>query len=197
MAYWMREISEIVLLDFILSKQDRVGNIDFETYYYWAEGGKVERKRAKDRQAGDGEVPDHAILLKRTMLNDNDAGAKVEYANFAKSTGMLESLRHFHAGTYRQLMTLDADLQSRGVLYHYIASTFGLDDAQVGQIVRNTSLAAGILRELYLWGDLRFDLDPEEFFIEGEVTEQSVDFDESEAWEQRFREAEELLGDVP
>jgi hypothetical protein len=38
------------------------------------------------------------VRLKRTHLNDNDAGARVEYANFAKSTGMLDDLHHFPPG---------------------------------------------------------------------------------------------------
>ena len=35
MAFWMQELTEIVLLDFIFSQQDRVGNIDFTPYWYW------------------------------------------------------------------------------------------------------------------------------------------------------------------
>ncbi len=180
MVYWMREISEIVLMDFIFSQQDRVGNIDFEAYYYWEEDGKVERKRTKSGEPGDGVVPEGAILLKRTMLNDNDAGGRVEYANFAKSTQMLEKLRHFYAGTYRQLIVLDADLQAQGALFHYIRSSFGLDEAQVQQIVDNTSLAMGILRDSCRRGDLRFDLDPEKFFLEGDAGEEPVDCGESQ-----------------
>lgn len=180
MVYWMREISEIVLMDFIFSQQDRVGNIDFEPYFYWVEDGKVERKRTKNGEPGDGVVPEDAILLKRTMLNDNDAGSRVEYANFTKSTQMLEKLRHFYAGTYRQLIVLDDDLQTQGNLFHYISSCFGLDEAQVQQIVNNTSLAVGILRESCRRGDMRFDLDPEKFFLEGDAGEVSVDCGESQ-----------------
>ena len=36
------------------------------------------------------------------------------YANFAKSTQMLEKLRHFDGGVYRRLIALDADLQVAG-----------------------------------------------------------------------------------
>lgn len=179
MAYWMREVSEIALMDFIFSQQDRVGNIDFEPYYYWIADGKVERKKAKHHEPGDGDVPEGAILLRRTMLNDNDAAGRVEYANFAKSTEMLEKLRHLHSGTYRKLMALDADLQAQGPLYRYVASSFGLNDRQVAQVQKNTSLAAGILREACRRGDIRFDLDPERFFLEGEVASEEVACDGS------------------
>jgi len=196
MVYWMREISEIVLLDFIFSQQDRVGNIDFSPYYYWVEAGEVKRKRVKEGETVANDVPKGAVIPKRTLLNDNDAGGKVQYANFAKSTGMLEKLRHFHAGTYWQLIALDADFRSKGILHHYVASTFGLDEAQVRQIVQNTSLAAGILRENRLWGDLRFDLDPERFFLDGDVSEEVIPVNEAEEWEEVFRAAGASSGKV-
>ena len=80
-----------------------VGNIDFTPYYYWVEGGKPKHKKAKHHEPGVGSVPADAILLRRTNLNDNDAGGRVQYANFAKSTQMLEKLRHLNAGTYRKV----------------------------------------------------------------------------------------------
>jgi hypothetical protein len=146
MVYWMTELTEIVLLDFIFSQQDRVGNIDFTPYFYWVEGGKVEHKKAKHHEPGDGSVPADALLLRRTNLNDNDAGGRVQYANFAKSTQMLEKLRHMNGGTYERLMALHADLQAGGPLADWLTASFGLGEREVAQIVKNTELAVGILR---------------------------------------------------
>ncbi|SEA99208.1 hypothetical protein [Rubrimonas cliftonensis] len=175
MAYWMREISEIVLMDFIFSQQDRIGNIDFEPYFYWVVNGKLEHKKAKHHELGDGEVPADALLIRRTRLNDNDAGARVQYANFAKSTGMLEALRRFDADIYRKLMALDADLQAQGPIHGWLVGSFGLDAAQVKQIVTNANLAAGILRGACERGELTFDLSPKHFFVEGAVAPEAVD----------------------
>ena len=177
MVYWMRELSEIVLLDFIFSQQDRVGNIDFTPYYYWAEAGDLEHKKAKHHEAGDGTVPADAQLIRRTNLNDNDAGGRVQYANFAKSTQMLEKLRHFDAGVYRKLMALDADLQSQGPIYQWTANSLGLSDGEVSQVVKNTRLATGILQESCRRGDLIFDLNPKSFFLTGDTTPDDVDCD--------------------
>jgi hypothetical protein len=179
MAFWMRELSEIVLLDFIFSQQDRVGNIDFTPSYYWVEAGDVTHKAAKHHAPGDGDVPPGALLLRRTNLNDNDAGGRVQYANFAKTTQMLEKLRHFDGGVYAKLMALDADLQAQGPIYQWTATSLGLDDAQVRQIVNNTALAVGILSESCRNGDLVFDLDPEQFFATGSVTPENVPCDGS------------------
>lgn len=177
MAYWMRELSEIVLLDFIFSQQDRVGNIDFTPYYYWSEGGELKHKQAKHHELEDSTVPPNAILLRRTNLNDNDAGGREQYANFAKSTQMLEKLRHFGSGTYAKLMALDADLQASGPIYQWTATSFGLDDGQIQQIVKNTRLAAGILHESCSRGDLIFDLDPKRFILNGSVEPEQVSCD--------------------
>jgi len=175
MAYWMREISEIVLMDYIFSQQDRVGNIDFRPYYYWVENGEIERSRTNHHEPADGTVPTDAILLRRTMLNDNDAGGRVAYANFTKSTQMLEKLRHFDAGVYQRLLALDADLQAQGEVFQYVSISFGLTDRQVQQIVSNTRLATAILQDTCTAGEMLFDLSPEEFFLTGGVVPQSVD----------------------
>ncbi|MEX5728710.1 hypothetical protein Ga0609869_002063 [Rhodovulum iodosum] len=174
MAWWMREISEIVLLDYIFSQQDRIGNIDFTPYYYWIEDGKLKHKKAKHHEPGDGDVPEGALLLKRTNLNDNDAGGLVRYANFAKSTEMLEKLRHFDGGVYRRLVALDTDLQAQGPIYGWLESSLGLTDREVSQVVKNTRLATGILQESCQRGELIFDLDPAQFLLTGAVTPEKV-----------------------
>lgn len=177
MVFWMAELTEIVLLDFIFSQQDRVGNIDFTPYYYWVEDGKVKSKKAKHHEAGDGTVPLTSVLLRRTNLNDNDAGGRVQYANFAKSTGMLEKLRHFDPEIYQKLMALDADLQAQGPVYQWVATSVGLDKGQIAQIVKNTALAAGILRASCTQGKLIFDLDPDGYFATGKTAAAEVSCD--------------------
>ncbi|WP_425045321.1 hypothetical protein [Primorskyibacter sp. S87] len=167
MVFWMQELTEIVLLDFIFSQQDRVGNIDFTPYWYWSESGKLHHKKAKHHEPDDGEVPENAILIRRTNLNDNDAGGRVEYANFAKSTQMLEKIRHFNSDTYRKLVMLDADLQAQGPVYQWLTSSLGLTGRQVQQVVKNTNLATNILRTSCLAGELAFDLDARAFFATG------------------------------
>ena len=179
MVFWMTELSEIVLLDFIFSQQDRVGNIDFTPYYYWLEGGKLKHKKAKHHEPGDGSVPADAILLRRTNLNDNDAGGRVQYANFAKSTQMLEKLRHLNAGTYRKLIALNSDLQGEGPIGQWLATSFGLSEREVAQVVTNTVLATGILRVSCEQGLLSFDLEPKEFFETGRVAAKEIACDGS------------------
>lgn len=191
MAYWMRELSEIAVLDYIFSQQDRIGNIDYRWYWYWVEDGKVKHKRVKDDDLEDlprsrmsrieARVPEelrpfHPVLLQRTQLNDNDAGGLRRYANFTKKSQMVENLRHMSADTYRKLLALDADLRSRGPIYQWLTSNEGLPlgSSDVRQIVKNTQLARDILVRSCKAGQLRFDLEPDQLMT-GSVTETRLD----------------------
>lgn len=174
-VFWMTDIANIVLLDFIFSQQDRIGNIDYKTAWYWNEGGELKHKKSDAKGKEDTPPVEGAIRIKRTHLNDNDAGARIEYANFTKSTMMLEKLRHFPAATYRKLMALNSDFADQGELYAYVRDSFGLDERQVEQVVKNTALAAGILSDTCARGEMLFDLEPEQFFLTGIVPAQAVD----------------------
>jgi hypothetical protein len=173
-AYWMSDIANIVLLDYIFSQQDRIGNIDYQAYWYWAEDGNIRYKRAYGRHTKADGAPETAIWLMRTRLNDNDAGGRIQYANFAKSTQMLEKMRHFPAVTYRKLLSLDSDLNLKGQLYDYVRNSFGLDEKQLKQFVDNTAMAADILRTRCENGELIFDLDPDALFLTGSAPAQRV-----------------------
>jgi hypothetical protein len=164
-AYWMTDVANIVLLDYIFSQQDRIGNIDYRLYWMWVEDGEVKHKRAEHHGKAEPAPDPSAIRIKRTRLNDNDAGGRVQYANFAKTTQMLEKLRHFPATTYTKLMALHA----------YLRDSFGLSDREFAQIVNNTALAVGILSDSCARGDLIFDLEPEEFLATETVAPRSVD----------------------
>jgi hypothetical protein len=176
-VWWMRDVAGIALLDFILSQQDSIGNIDYTPYWTWVEGGAIRQRKAKHHGPDEDAAPAGALRILRTNLNDNDAGARVEYANFAKSTQMLEKMRRFPAATYARLMALDADLRAQGPLHAYLRDSFGLDERQFGQLVRNTGLAAGVLRDACRRGDLVFDVEPEEFFLTGSVAPRAVSCD--------------------
>ena len=80
---------------------------------------------------------------------------------------MLEKLRHFGPDTYVRLMALDRDLAGGGPIHQWLSSSLGLTEKQIDQVVRNTGLAAEILRASCEEGKLIFDLDPVVFFVTG------------------------------
>jgi hypothetical protein len=174
MAFWMRDLIDIALLDFLFSQQDRIGNIDYVAYWYWVEDGEVRRMPAHGAHAPD-EIARHAPkLIKRTELGDNDAGVRTSYVNYTKRTGMLDNLRHYNASTYRRLMVLERDFAQQGPLWTYTRATFGLSDAEFRQVAANVGEAAAILRSSCSAGRLRFDLEPEALLVEGAVRERTV-----------------------
>ena len=177
MVYWMQELTEITLLDFIFSQQDRIGNIDYLSYWYWVDAGEVQRRPATGSKVPEDIASHHPVRLRRTQLNDNDAGGRLAYANFTKQTRMLEKIRHYNPETYRRLMRLAADFEVRGELHDYVQSAFGLSDRQFKQILNNTRLAAGILHDSCHAGKLRFDLDAPAYLVTGKSPEHKVDCD--------------------
>ncbi len=180
MVYWMTELTEITLLDYIFNQQDRIGNIDYIPYWYWQDNGTLHRAKAHGSKKKipsklEGRQP---LLLLRTQLNDNDAGGRLRYINFTKKTKMLEKQRHYRAATYKKLLRLNRDFSEQGELYHYLNTTFGLSQKQVANIVRNTAEATRILQQTCRDGKLRFDLDPDTFMRTGKVTQEQISCDQ-------------------
>jgi len=175
MVYWMKELSEIAVLDFVLTQQDRIGNIDYEWVWYWREGNQLRSQTVGsdlplDRKS---EVPmppglsaKSPLLLQRSHLNDNDAGTYTRYANYTKKTEMLEKIRHLAPATYVRLKELAMDFRKKGRLYRYFEGKFGLSPGDLAGLVRNTELAFGILQNQCRKGSIRFDLDPEATLLE-------------------------------
>jgi hypothetical protein len=174
-VYWMQDLTEITLLDYIFSQQDRVGNIDFVPYWHWVDDGKVRLVQADGDNPPAEAAGKSAQLIRRSWLNDNDAGGKVKYANFTKKTGMLEKIRHYNPRTYRQLIVLDEDIAAKGKLYAYLRDTFGLTEVQLAHAVTGVHEASAILRSSCKAGKLRFDLDPDAFLATGKAVAHKVD----------------------
>ena len=188
-VYWMKEITEITLLDYIFSQQDRIGNIDFQWSWVYVKDGQVESEKVKEekykslprtKMASIPMPPElkpfGPVLVQRSSTGDNDAGGKVQYANFTKSTQMLEKIRHYNAGMYRKLIALKNDFSAQGPLYQHVKATFGLGQKDFQMVVGNTLLAANILQSTCKAGKLRFDLDPKDVIL-GTNVEQKLNCD--------------------
>jgi len=177
MVLWMNEVSEIAILDYIFSQQDRVGNIDYQWYWSYVDAnGEVKADRVKDDafkslsrlSMGKIKMPAeiaarNPILVQKTAIGDNDAGGLLQYANFTKTTGMLEGMRHLNKDTYQRLLKLAQDFKAKGVNYQVLKSESALLNATEGnkrflQTTGNTILAAGILEKNCRAGLLRLDL---------------------------------------
>jgi hypothetical protein len=168
MALWMKELSEIAILDYIFSQQDRVGNIDYRWFWIFKEAsGKVQMMKA-DSEVGllrkaTIKVPQeiaafNPVLVQKTSIGDNDAGGLVSYANFAKATQMLENIRHLSPETYRRLYQLALDFEKQGPNYQVLVNSFGLRADSLKQTLANTKITAAIFLKACEAKTLRFDL---------------------------------------
>lgn len=184
MMFWMQELSEIFILDYIFNQQDRPGNIDYLwEWYYITNDGKVKSVRASSEVARSGmatilmpaEVQDSSrhYLIQKTQINDNDAGGR-RYANFTKQYALLPKIRHLNPNTYHQLVVLAADFRVKGPLYNYLQGTFYLSPVYLDKIAQNTIEAADILKGSCKAGELRFDLNAEGYIAQQTAAEAAV-----------------------
>ncbi len=150
-ASWMHDITEIVILDYILKQQDRIGNVDYLDRWHWLEAGQLRHSAAKPTDKD-------AIQLKVSVLNDNDAGVRSGYANYAKRTDMLAGWRHMSPDLYQRVQSLATEFAKDGALAEAVRSNYRLSRREAQGIVTRTVELAAALKQSCEAGDLRFDL---------------------------------------
>jgi hypothetical protein len=185
MMFWIEELSEILIMDYIFSQQDRPGNIDYIWVWYYVNGGGELKSTRVDSEVnrasmGSIQVPDDVkssskrYLIQKTQINDNDAGGR-KYSNFTKKFGLLEKIRHLNAVTYRQLIHLAKDFEAKGPSYKYVRDTFYVFDSNADMIGQNAIQAAQILKSTCKAGTMEFDLNPEKYLGTQKVEGVQVD----------------------
>ena len=158
--FWMQDVLEITLLDYILGQQDRIGNIDYTWRWYWIEDGKLESDDADGTSVPAELEVFRPVRLKQSAINDNDAAVRLGYADFAAKTHMLEGLRHYNADLYQRLGRLAADLGGKGPAWRWMTESAGLSDREADAIAKRTVAAFSLLQADCQSGALKLDLDP-------------------------------------
>ena len=185
MMFWMQEMSEIAIIDYLFNQQDRPGNIDCVwEWYYLNDKGELKSKRDGSEVSRlkmesipipeDIKKSSRYVLIQKTQLNDNDAAGR-KYTNFTKKAGLLEKIRHVNAKTYRQLIHLANDFQTKGELYNYLRDTFYLSSAYADMIAQNAIQAAQIIKATCKSGVMKFDLDAEGYALTQKAAELPID----------------------
>jgi hypothetical protein len=80
-AFWVRELIDMTLLDDLFSQQDRIGSIDYRPHWVWVEDGQVRHQPATGSKPPAEIVARSSMYIKRTELGDNDAGLRMTDAN--------------------------------------------------------------------------------------------------------------------
>lgn len=166
MVSWMRDLTEISVLDYILSQQDRFGNIDYEKKYVYVENNEVKTRDFKDGLAGIEQFKPQVLQV--SQLGDNDASVHPGYVNFTKNHGYLNDLHHFSAKIYTRLFELEKDFKGSRSVAVYLKSELGLTDKEIAKIESQLSEVNQVLRRQCQKGKLRFDLDrPKQILVSG------------------------------
>jgi hypothetical protein len=118
----MKDLSDMVLMDFIMSQADRFsGNMHSQKIYVWLENGalKTKAKKSDPTKAAEQlkEIPPEAVLVNRMIMKDNDAA--LVSGNSAKSYHLLEKISHMDPKTYNRLLDLQKELQKAEVAQWY------------------------------------------------------------------------------
>lgn len=170
-AFWMNDLLEITLMDYILGQQDRIGNIDYQWRWFWLKDGKLDDRHAKGTEVPADLAEYEPVRLQRTAINDNDAGVRRGYTNFAMKTGMLNGLKHYNPHLYKKLAHFVQDLQSKGDIYQWLINSSGLSGHEVESIAERAQKAFAILQADCESGSLKLDLNPSDFLHKPVKTE--------------------------
>ena len=159
-VFWMQDVLEITLLDFMLGQQDRIGNIDYNWRWYWLEGGKLQSTAAHGKDTPADLAALNPLRLRQSAINDNDAGVRAGYADFAAKTHMLEGLRHYNAELYQRLGRLARDFDAQGPAHQWLTASAGLSGKEAETIAGRLQQAFALLQADCRSGALKLDLDP-------------------------------------
>jgi hypothetical protein len=143
----IRDLSDMVLMDFIMSQADRFsGNMHSEKVYLWIENGvlKTERKKSDPAKAAEQlkQIPPEAVLVNRMIMKDNDAG--LISGNSAKTYHLLDKTSHMDSKTYNRLLDLQKELQKPEVAQWYQEEVL-FTPADFKTMKDNVDKAVGIL----------------------------------------------------
>ncbi|HEY4283911.1 MAG TPA: hypothetical protein VGM62_12670 [Chthoniobacterales bacterium] len=143
----IRDLSDMVLMDFIMSQADRFsGNMHSEKVYIWIENGALRDETKKSDSAKAAEqlqkIPADAVLVDRMLMKDNDAG--LISGNSAKTGHLLEKVSHMDQKTYDRLLYLQKELQKPEVAQWYQTELL-FTPANFKTVKDNVDQAVGIL----------------------------------------------------
>ena len=158
----MRDMSELILLDYLLAQSDRLtgGNISDYSFAYYLEGGKV--KSVKASKASDIPAGTPQVTVKKLTIKDTDAG--LLNSNVFEQKGYLSQIHHMHPGTYDGLQTLAQKWTADPTVKQFFHRECTFSNSQVTRFEKYLLNAATTLRSRKDNGTLHLDLDLDTYF---------------------------------
>ncbi len=158
----MRDMSEMILLDYLLAQSDRLtgGNISDYSFAYYLDGGKV--KSVKASKASDIPASAPQVVVKKLTIKDTDAG--LLNSNVFEQKGYLSQIHHMHPGTYDCLQTFAEKWTADPTVKQFFHRECTFSNSQLARFEKYLLNAASTLRSRKENGSLHLDLDLDTFF---------------------------------
>ncbi|RYZ76107.1 MAG: hypothetical protein EOP05_05995 [Proteobacteria bacterium] len=106
----MKDVSDMILMDHIMSQQDRFGNLDYGLRFAYLENGEMKFATQLSPQEVSSK---RAVEVKAMLMRDNDCG--VTKTNVARDEGLLSRVAHMDPVTYKNLLMLNRTADSAEV----------------------------------------------------------------------------------
>ncbi len=165
----MQNVADMILLDTMLSQQDRLGNLHYTMEAYAvvkdAKTGKTQVDKLdslskKDIAAGK-TYPAGTLMLKKMMMKDNDCGVAKE--NHIKNGKLLEGVRHFNPETFEKLLKLYKLINTAEGQAFFKLET-GMTATDINTFKTNVAHSVNVLVNTCKAGQLSLDLDLDSAF---------------------------------
>lgn len=171
----MQNVADMILLDTILSQEDRFGNLHYTVEAYAIgkdQNGQLNVKKQKELEVGQ-TYPTGTLQVKSLMMKDNDCGVATNRTNHLKNAGLLKDLKHFNPETYQKFLKLAYLVNSQEGQTFFTKET-AMNPADYAKFKTNVIEAAKLLNANCKSGKLLLDLDLDEQFA-GVKSQKSCD----------------------
>jgi len=168
----MKDISDMILMDYILSQQDRFGNIHYVDYTYFVDPATKEIKKYKKESVDSGEktLPPGAagVTVKEMLLKDNDCGVIKD--NKARINGLLSKVAHMSPKTYAKFRAFSKSFQTDPSVAKFFMTELMFSARDVATVKTNLKDAEAIVVSRCKAGQLLLDADVKQHFKRENIT---------------------------
>ena len=158
----MRDMSEMILIDYLLAQSDRLtgGNISNYSFAYYVDGKKV--KSVKASKASDIPAGASRVIVKKLTIKDTDAG--LLNTNVFDKKGYLPKISHLHPNTFDRLQAFAQVWADDLTVRQFFHRECTFSNAQIERFGKNLLTAAITLQARKAAGKLHLDLDLDDYF---------------------------------
>lgn len=178
----MRDISDMVVIDTIMSQEDRFGNIAYQPFkaalFKNGEKQKIELINPKKFDKKIAEYAQEGFTLvstddvKQMILKDNDCS--VSRLNVPGIAGLVKEINHLDPKTYQHLLKFNASLENPAVKAIFRVD-FYFTEIDFAKMKENSNKVTQILQQKCLNKTLHLDLDIENYMKTGQVPVQTIE----------------------